>query len=363
VELLRAAGVAYTRLATAGDPATVAAGELHTQSALCDHTKSCIGGFLTGDPVSTALDKVYSPHACGNMKRASEIIGELVPTRLVDVPRNVGEPGSRSFFRSELLALKGDLELLTGRPVDDEAVRAQIAAYNEARRALVGVSALRKRARPPLSGREFVDLARGFWLLPPEQIVADCAAIHERLRRSRSGGGRPPLRLLLCGSIMAHGDRRLLDLVEGKLGARVVAEDHCAGLRPLLRPIREGGDPWQALAEGYLDQSPCASRKPLSAAIDAAGRLAREYAVDGVLYVSLKFCSCYGLPKKAFLDGFQELGLPVLDVSSDYSQSDHGQLATRLEAFVELLEHRREAGLGPDGLALPPAASEGAACP
>jgi hypothetical protein len=37
---------------------------------------------------------------------------------------------------------------------------------------------------------------------------------------------------MISGSIMADGDRRLLDIIEGELGARVVIEDHCAGVRP-----------------------------------------------------------------------------------------------------------------------------------
>jgi benzoyl-CoA reductase/2-hydroxyglutaryl-CoA dehydratase subunit BcrC/BadD/HgdB len=79
----------------------------------------------------------------------------------------------------------------------------------------------------------------------------------------------------------------------------------------------------------------------MSDAVEFSSRLAREYNVDGVLYVYLKFCSCYGLTKKDFIDQFQAQGFPVLDVSSDYSQNDHGQLKTRLEAFIEVLKERK----------------------
>jgi hypothetical protein len=36
---------------------------------------------------------------------------------------------------------------------------------------------------------------------------------------------------------MADGDRRLLDIVEGELGAAVVVEEHCAGWRPVDRLV------------------------------------------------------------------------------------------------------------------------------
>ena len=32
-----------------------------------------------------------------------------------------------------------------------------------------------------------------------------------------------------------------------------------------------------------------------------------------------------------------QLGLPYLKITTDYSDTDEGQLATRLEAFIELL--------------------------
>jgi len=45
--------------------------------------------------------------------------------------------------------------------------------------------------------------------------------------------------------------------------------------------------------------------------------------------------------KKDFITEFQKQELPVLEISSDYSESDHGQLKTRIEAFVEVLNEKR----------------------
>lgn len=340
IELLRASGVRATRLMKAGDPTMVGAGELHTQSVLCDHTKSCIGGFASGHPLFRAIDKVYSPHACGNMKRASEVIQQFVPTKLINVPKNCDESSSRRFFREEMIHFKDDLQSLTGKSVSEDEIRRQIQLYNQARRLLKNISELRKRPDPPLSGRDFLDLVKGLYLLPPERLLERYTAVYKSLDQQRPGKNRP-IRLLVSGSIMADGDRRFLDIVEGELGAAVVVEDHCAGLRPVYQTLAEDGDVYAALAEGYLDQAPCSNRKPMTKAVDFSEILAREYDVDGVLYVYLKFCSCYGLTKKDFIDRLQGNGLPVLDVSSDYSQSDHGQIKTRLEAFIEVLKERR----------------------
>jgi benzoyl-CoA reductase/2-hydroxyglutaryl-CoA dehydratase subunit BcrC/BadD/HgdB len=134
-----------------------------------------------------------------------------------------------------------------------------------------------------------------------------------------------------------------LNIIEEELGLQVVVEDHCTGLKPFYHTIREQDDPFQALADGYLDQAPCARMKTLEDNVNFSVQLAREYEVDGVLYVYLKFCSCYGVTKKGFLDEFQNRDIPVLDISSDYSESDHGQLKTRIEAFIEVLNAKRSA--------------------
>jgi benzoyl-CoA reductase/2-hydroxyglutaryl-CoA dehydratase subunit BcrC/BadD/HgdB len=84
--------------------------------------------------------------------------------------------------------------------------------------------------------------------------------------------------------------------------------------------------------------------KPLEERIKATVKMAQDYQVEGILYSYLKFCPCYGLTKNQFLRAFLEAGIPVLEVPTDYSRSDEGQIRTRLEAFVEvLLENRADA--------------------
>jgi len=340
VELLSAAGVRHSRLIKAGSAKTVSAGERYTQSVFCDFTKSCIGFFQEGDPFYKSFDKVYNFHTCATMKRASEVIEQFVPTKLLNLPKLRSSQDARNFFREEILNFKDDLGQLTGKPVQDEEVRHQIVLYNRARSLLKQISEFRKRANPAITGKEYLDLVRGYYYLPVEKLIKSLEQVHRHLKDVPNRTGKP-LRLMISGSVMADGDRRLLDIIEGELGARVVIEDHCAGVRPFYHSVAETGDPYAALANGYLDQAPCARMKPLDDGIAFSGKLAQEYTVDGVIYVFLKFCACYGVSKKDFISEFQKQGLPVLEISSDYSESDHGQLKTRIEAFVEVLNEKR----------------------
>ncbi|CAH2598769.1 2-hydroxyacyl-CoA dehydratase [Rhodovastum atsumiense] len=341
-ELLNAAGLRHARLFKAGDPDIVAQGERYTQSVFCDFSKSCIGGFdqKNGDPFYRAVDKLYNFHTCASMKRASELIERWVPTTLLNLPRLRDQAESRGFFRDEIVHFRNDVAELAGRSITEDDIRAQIVLFNKARQLIRKFSELRKQPIPPLSGKDFLELVRGYYYLPPEKLLPVYEKLYRKLSRAKRKGA-PPVRLMISGSIVADGDRRLVELIEDEIGARVVVEDHCTGLRPFTHTLREDGDPFQALADGYLDQAPCARMKPLDDSVEFSGKLAQEYAADGVVFVYLKFCACYGVTKLEFLSHFQKLGIPVLEISSDYSQSDHGQLKTRLEAFVEILNDRR----------------------
>jgi benzoyl-CoA reductase/2-hydroxyglutaryl-CoA dehydratase subunit BcrC/BadD/HgdB len=149
------------------------------------------------------------------------------------------------------------------------------------------------------------------------------------------------LRIMVAGGMMADGDRRIMDLLEKDLGVNIVVEDHCTGLSPFYYEAQESDDPWRELANSYLDQAPCARQFPLSKRIDFSTLLAKEYNVDAVIFTYLKFCPCYGMTKSSFINRFQDIGIPVLELDTDYSQGDTGQIKTRLEAFIEVLKETK----------------------
>jgi predicted CoA-substrate-specific enzyme activase len=341
-ELLNAAGVSHFRLMKAGGIDEVASGELVTQSVFCDFSKSTIGAFRENDPLYNSVDRLYTFFTCDCIKKVAEAANEYhVPTGIYVLPRIKGSDNSRDYFRKEILHLKKDLEVLAGNAITEEGVRSQIVLYNKIRAALRKISELRKRPSPPLTGRDFAEIVKGYYYLPPEEQLEVYEEIYDRLDAVPDDGERR-IRLMLSGGIVADGDRRLLNLLEDEVGARIVVDDNCTGLTPLYNEIVETGDPFAALAAGYLDRAPCARMKPLDDRIQFSGKLAQEYNVDGVIYYYLKFCPCYGQTKNEFLRHYQSLGLPVLEVPSDYSQSDLGQLKTRIEAFVEVFNERKQ---------------------
>jgi benzoyl-CoA reductase/2-hydroxyglutaryl-CoA dehydratase subunit BcrC/BadD/HgdB len=339
---MSAAGVNHVRLFKMGSSDIVASGEQITQSVFCDFTKSILGAFKEEVPLNKALEKVYTFYTCDCIKKVGEAIGDFFgPSEIFTLPRLRHKESSRDFYRTEIINFRKDLEKLTGRVISEEDVRDRLKLYNLVRKTLKKISDLRKSDYPPIKGRDFLEAAKALFYLPPDRLLTLYSDLYHRLSLVAPFDRKPPLRLMMAGGIVADGDRRLLDLVEDTLGARVVIEDHCTGARNVSFLLDENTDPYTSLAHGYLDQSPCTRMKPLAERIAVSGELAREYRVDGVLYVYLKFCPCYGQVKHQFFKHFQSLGLPVLEVAMDYSKSDQGQLKTRLEAFIEVLNEER----------------------
>ena len=112
----------------------------------------------------------------------------------------------------------------------------------------------------------------------------------------------------------------------------------CTGAKSIDRLVDENAeDIYQAIAERYLAIG-CSVMTPNPNRFDLMGRLIDEYQVDGVLEMTLQACHTYNVETRAirkFVN--EEKGIPYINVETDYSQADVGQLNTRIAAFIEML--------------------------
>lgn len=165
--------------------------------------------------------------------------------------------------------------------------------------------------------------------------------LYDKLKNLKNSG-KAPVRIMVVGGMIGDGDRVIMDILEKELNVSVVIEDHCTGFSQFARENNSSlDDPWQYLANEYLDQAPCARQYPITERVDFAANLAKEYNVDGIVFTYIKFCPCYGMTKKLFADRFEEMGIPFLEQENSYMANDAGQIKTRLEAFIELIKEKK----------------------
>ena len=144
-------------------------------------------------------------------------------------------------------------------------------------------------------------------------------------------------RILITGCPIGGATEKIIDAVENN-GGIVVTFENCSGAKSIDRLIDEDAeDIYQAIAERYLSIG-CSVMTPNPNRLELLGRLIDEYKVDGVLEMTLQACHTYNvetLSIRRFVN--EEKGIPYMNVETDYSQTDVGQLNTRIAAFIEML--------------------------
>ena len=90
------------------------------------------------------------------------------------------------------------------------------------------------------------------------------------------------------------------------------------------------------LADRYLNIN-CACFTPNEGRIDDILRYVKEYNIDGVVYSNLSFCHTYSVEYNRVEKALKEAGIPMINIETDYSIEDSGQIKTRVEAFIEMI--------------------------
>ena len=72
--------------------------------------------------------------------------------------------------------------------------------------------------------------------------------------------------------------------------------------------------------------------------LDHIMEMADSYKADGVIQYGLQFCQPYTIESTRVEKKLQTQKIPTLRIETDYSQTDVGQLKTRVEAFIEMLK-------------------------
>ena len=118
----------------------------------------------------------------------------------------------------------------------------------------------------------------------------------------------------------------------------VVAFENCSGAKSIDKLVDEDNpDVYDALARRYLNIG-CSVMTPNPNRLELLGRLIDEYKVDGVVEMVLQACHTYSVETRKIMKFVnEEKGIPYISVETDYSQSDLGQLNTRIAAFIEML--------------------------
>jgi len=233
---------------------------------------------------------------------------------------------ARAYNHASIGDLRQKLEQLTGSAISDAAIGTSIAAHNQRRRLVARLASA--RAERGLPGSLAIDLIGATWSLAAKMANPLLAMALDALDTRFVFEGR---RLYLGGSPQDHP--ALYRLVE-RLGATIVAEDHCWGNRAADLPIDETDDTMGALADRFHRFPACSILFPI--AEKRASVLARAQAarVDGAIFFVAAGDTTQAWETPGEVATLRDAGIPTLHLRRQPYAADSSALEDTLRAFI-----------------------------
>jgi benzoyl-CoA reductase subunit C len=330
-EIAHAAGLLPLKIQ--GAPTEPREAEARFGSYLCSIVKTSLELVLSG---RVTLEMFVAPPICDAARNLSAVWGRNVgyPCEILYLPQNANSASAVNYLRHEYDRLRRSIEAIAGRTIADDDLRQSIAVFNENRRLLRALYAIRRERPWLVSADEAYVLTAVGGRIPREEhnallqatlplIDARPARAQDRLRVVFEGGfcEQPPLDLLRAIARSCY----------------VVDDDLLIGLRWITSAVRSDGDPLRRLAEAYIEQSSYSSvqhdlRKPKERML--LDRIAASGAGAAIL-AAAKMCEP-GLDEQvAYARALDEAGIPYFVSEFEESMSSFEHLQVQLETFVE----------------------------
>jgi benzoyl-CoA reductase/2-hydroxyglutaryl-CoA dehydratase subunit BcrC/BadD/HgdB len=340
-ELIMAAGGVPVCLC-GGSAATIPAAEQFLPANLCPLIKSTYGYHVTGkNPFLEWADLVIAETTCDGKKKMFELLGATKPMYVLDLPHKADEPEALEEWVLEVRKLQEYLAARYSVDITEAKLVKAIHLMNRERGLRRKLADLMVAQPPPITGRqllEFKSLISG--------IEADlrqyerALEIYSQPKPAAPDGG--PVRVLLTGVPLVHGAERVLELIESS-GAAVVCMENCTGLKPILDDIdlHSEPDPVRAIALKYY-HLPCSVMTPNPRRLQNLRTLAAKFRPQCVIELVWQACLTYDIESylvRKLVE--EELHLPYLKITTDYSPSDSARISARVEALLEIARSRR----------------------
>lgn len=326
-----------------GSAATIPDAEQVLPANLCPLIKSTFGYFVKGtNPFLNWADLIVAETTCDGKKKMFELMRSSKQMHILELPQKSNDATARNNWIAEVRKFKEHLEKRFSVTITDNALREAIVLMNCERTYRRRLAGWMKEALPPMTGRQLLDFKSII-----SGIESDLKQYEKALDLFESGcalpgspkaTGKKPVRVLVTGVPMAHGAERVLDLIE-RAGAIVVCMENCTGLKPILDDVNPADpDPIRAIADKYY-HLPCSVMTLNEDRMKSLRALASEYRPDCVIELVWQACLTYDIESvrvRALVE--DDLRLPYLKITTDYSPSDSARIAARVEALIEMVQ-------------------------
>jgi benzoyl-CoA reductase/2-hydroxyglutaryl-CoA dehydratase subunit BcrC/BadD/HgdB len=311
----------------------------------CSLIKSAFGFNLTKVcPYMEASDIIVGENTCDGKKKSYEEFSKLVKNLYVmDLPQTKSDSG-RKLLQEEYQKFARELEKLSGKTITKEKLQAAVKVVNAKRAAIARLNNLRQANPAPISGLDALLINQIYFYDDPQRFTESvhklCDELEERIAAKVGVASPDAARILISGCPMAVPNWKLPAIVE-TAGAVIVGEESCVGSRGTRNETIVDAETVSALVEQIVDRYfkiDCAIFTPNNDRRESILKLEESQKADGVIHYSLQFCQPYDIESNSIEKELEKQDIPVLNLVTDYSQEDVGQLSTRVEAFIERIK-------------------------
>lgn len=338
-EIIYAAGGLPIRITGYRNESDLADGTAYLSNVSCSFSRSCLQLALQKE--YKWLDGIIAGSTCDGARRLFDHWRRYIGTpfsQIISVPRKSTATTLEMYYH-ELISLKANLEHFMGINISQDALLDAIAAYNRSREIIAGIYELRKRDEPPITGAEMLEVVDAATRMPRKKFNIWAEELLAALETSTVKHGNRA-RIMIVGSILNNTE--FIESIESQ-GGLVITDALCNGVRYFSDPVElnPGEPPLQAIARRYLNGFPCARMFPARNRLDRIVKLINDYRVDGIISENIRYCvqNAHDLP--LLREKTHQMGIPILALDIEYGTSGSGQVQTRVQAFLEMLEAKR----------------------
>ena len=307
---------------------------------ICPLIKSSYGYAISDRcPYFHFSDLVVGETTCDGKKKMYEMMAEFKDVFVMELPNIQSEKGLE-LWKQEIIRLRHYLEEKFQVVITEDDIKHAIQIENRRRIALKRLYEVIKLDPVPIMGMELLDVLYGSkYKLNLEKVSEELDAltnqILEEYEEKPKKEHRP--RILITGCPIGGDSKKVVKAIENN-GGVVVAFENCTGAKVIDKLVDENNpDVYDAIAKKYFYIG-CAIMTPNDNRIELLGRMIDDFKVDGVVEMILSGCHSVQMESisvRNFVN--EEKHIPYLDIVTDYSQGDIGQLNTRMAAFIEML--------------------------
>ncbi len=335
-EIILAAGAHPLRFFGTQENTSLA--DSHLQSYCCSMVRGVLEEGLSGR--ANLLDGMVFPHTCDSIQRLSDIWRMNIPCGFhldVILPVKLDTASSLDYMLDVLRKFRKEIGDALKTDITDTAMEKAITTMNSIRQSIRGIYDIRSQNPRLMPGEDLYTLVRASMIMERERaskLLAETLA-ELQAQAGKTQEDKKLKRIILAGGVCNHPD--IYPMVE-EAGGAIVWDDFCTGARYFSEIIKKGADPLFRIAERLINRVVCPAKH-----IDLDGRarhiidLVREKDVQGVIFLLLKFCDPHAFDYPYIKQSLDEAGIPVMLMEINDPIPSGGQLATRLEAFLEML--------------------------